>query len=74
MTDVLVSFCWQIHPDQRGLYHKPGRSRWYFPKDYPHKVTAAVKRLMPAATPPAIHEQLQPQRSCENFAPYDEAG
>lgn len=53
MTDVLVTFRWQISPDQRGLYQKPGMSRWYFPKDYPDKVTAAVKRLVPAATMPA---------------------
>lgn len=42
MTDILVGFRWQITPDQRGLYHKPGMSRWYFPADYPDKVTAAV--------------------------------
>jgi hypothetical protein len=45
MTDILVSFRWQISPDQRGLYHKPGMSRWYFPNDYPEKVAAAVKHL-----------------------------
>jgi esterase/lipase superfamily enzyme len=50
MTDVLVDFRWQISPDQRGLYHKPGMSRWYFPKDYPEKVTAAVKRLTTPTT------------------------
>jgi esterase/lipase superfamily enzyme len=53
MTDVLVSFRWQISPDQRGLYHKPGMSRWYFPKDYPEKVTAAVKHLTLPTTAPA---------------------
>jgi esterase/lipase superfamily enzyme len=52
MTDVLVSFRWQIPPDQRGLYHKPGMSRWYFPKDYIDKVTAAVKgRVLPTTAP-----------------------
>jgi esterase/lipase superfamily enzyme len=53
MTDVLVSFRWQISPDKRGLYHKPGMSRWYFPKDYPDKVTAAVKHLAMPTTAPA---------------------
>ena len=53
MTDILVSFRWQISPDQRGLYHKPGMSRWYFPKDYPEKVTAAVKHLVLPTTAPA---------------------
>jgi esterase/lipase superfamily enzyme len=53
MTDVVVSFRWQISPDQRGLYHKPGMSRWYFPKDYPDKITAAVKRLAMPTTAPA---------------------
>jgi esterase/lipase superfamily enzyme len=53
MTDVLVNFRWQISPDQRGLYHKPGMSRWYFPKDYPDKVTAAVKQMTMPTTAPA---------------------
>jgi esterase/lipase superfamily enzyme len=52
LTDILVGLRWQITPDQRGLYHKPGMSRWYFPKDYPDKVTAAVKHLaMPTTLP-----------------------
>jgi esterase/lipase superfamily enzyme len=53
MTDVLVDFRWQLSPEQRGLYHKPGMSRWYFPKDYPEKVTAAVKQqlMLPATAP-----------------------
>ncbi|HSI32941.1 MAG TPA: alpha/beta hydrolase [Tepidisphaeraceae bacterium] len=52
MTDVLVGCRWQISPDQRGLYQKPGMSRWYFPKDYPERVTAAVKHLtIPTAGP-----------------------
>ena len=53
MTDVVVNFRWQISPDQRGLYHKPGMSRWYFPKDYPDKITAAVKRFAMPTTAPA---------------------
>src|SRR5687768_9731865 len=53
MTDVVVTFRWQITPDRRGLYHKPGMSRWAFPKDYPDKVTAAVKGLLPPTTAPA---------------------
>jgi esterase/lipase superfamily enzyme len=50
LTDVLVDFRWQIGPDKRGLYHKPGMSRWYFPKDYPSKVTAAVKEQLALPT------------------------
>jgi esterase/lipase superfamily enzyme len=53
MTDVLVSFRWQISPGRRGLYHEPGMSRWYFPKDYPDKVTSAVKHLAMPTTAPA---------------------
>jgi esterase/lipase superfamily enzyme len=58
MTDVVVSFRWQISPDQRGLYHKPGKSRWYFPKDYPDKVTAAVKERLWPTTAPATCENV----------------
>src|SRR5207253_11465390 len=54
MTDLLVILRWQIPADQRGLYRKPGLARWFFPKDYPEKVTAAVRRLTAApATAPA---------------------
>jgi hypothetical protein len=54
MTDVLVSCRWQISPEQRGLYHKPGMSRWYFPKDYPERFTAAVEHLtMPTTALPS---------------------
>jgi esterase/lipase superfamily enzyme len=52
MSDVLVDFRWQISPDQRGLYRTPGTSRWHFPKDYPQKVTEAVKRLAAPTTAP----------------------
>jgi esterase/lipase superfamily enzyme len=60
MTDILVGFRWQISPDQRGLYHKPGMSRWYFPKDYPEKVTAAVKHLTLPTTAPVSSESPGP--------------
>lgn len=53
MTDLLVTFRWQITPDQRGLYRKPGLARWFFPKDYPEKVTATVKRFAIPTTAPA---------------------
>jgi esterase/lipase superfamily enzyme len=45
MTDLLVIFRWQIPADERGLYRKPGLARWFFPSDYPEKVTASVRRL-----------------------------
>ena len=45
LTDLLVSFRWQIKPDQRGLYRKEGMARWFFPRDYPEKITAAVRQL-----------------------------
>jgi esterase/lipase superfamily enzyme len=44
MTDVLVGFRWQIPADERGLVQRPGKARWFFPKDYPDRVTAAVRR------------------------------
>jgi len=53
MTDVVVAFRWQLSPDQRGLYRKPGMARWNFPKDYPQKVTNAVKGLLPPTTMPS---------------------
>lgn len=57
MTDILVSFRWQITPDRRGLYQKPGMSRWYFPMDYPDKVTAAVKHMIMPNTVPATQSR-----------------
>jgi len=52
MTDLLVVFRWQIPPDSRGLVrHKSGR--WFFPKDYPQKVTEAVHRLVATTAPAA---------------------
>jgi len=57
MTDVLVSLRWQISPDQRGLYRKYGMSRWSFPKDYPERVTAAVKHLAMPTTAPASDQR-----------------
>ena len=53
MTDILVSFRWQISPNKRGLFHKPGMSRWYFPADYPQKVTDAVMQLLSPSIMPA---------------------
>jgi esterase/lipase superfamily enzyme len=44
MTDLLVDFRWQIPPNERGLVRRPGKARWYFPKDYPERVTAALRR------------------------------
>jgi len=63
MTDILVGFRWQITPDQRGLYQKPGMSRWYFPQDYPEKVTEAVKHLtMPTTSPVSKQSGLASDR------------
>jgi esterase/lipase superfamily enzyme len=44
ITDVLVGFRWQIPAGERGLVQRPGKARWFFPKDYPERVTAAVLR------------------------------
>lgn len=46
MTDLLVAFRWQIPADERGLVRRPGKSRWYFPKDYPAKITAALRNRL----------------------------
>jgi hypothetical protein len=48
MTDLLVAFCWQIPASERGLVRRPGKARWYFPKDYPDEVTEAVRRRVRA--------------------------
>jgi esterase/lipase superfamily enzyme len=53
MTDLLVDLRWQIPAAQRGLVRRSGKARWYFPKDYPARVTEAVRRqLRPATTLP----------------------
>jgi hypothetical protein len=41
---VLIEFRWQIPAGERGLVQRPGKARWFFPKDYPERVTAAVLR------------------------------
>jgi len=51
LTDLLAVLRWQIRADQRGLVQKPGRARWYFPKDYPTRINAAVHELVAASAP-----------------------
>jgi hypothetical protein len=58
MTDVLVSLRWQVPAEQRGLYRKPGKGVWSFPKDYPAKITAAVRRL--GSAPPTTAPTTAP--------------
>ena len=50
MTDLLVAFRWQIPAEERGLVRRPGKARWYFPKDYPEKITAALRRRLQEST------------------------
>jgi esterase/lipase superfamily enzyme len=50
MTDLLVAFRWQIPAEERGLVRRPGKARWYFPKDYPDKITAALRRRLQEST------------------------
>jgi len=46
-TDVLLSMIYPFTPKQRGLTHKPGRSMWTFPDDYPRRVSDAVYEERP---------------------------
>lgn len=46
-TDVLLSMIYSFTPKQRGLTHKPGRSLWTFPDDYPRRVGDAVYEERP---------------------------
>ena len=50
MTDLLVAFRWQIPAEERGLVRRPGKARWYFPKDYPERITAALRRRLDEST------------------------
>jgi len=50
MTDLLVTFRWQIPAEERGLVRRAGKARWYFPKDYPEKITAALRRRLGEST------------------------
>jgi esterase/lipase superfamily enzyme len=50
MTDLLVAFRWQIPAEERGLVRRPGKARWYFPKDYPQRITAALRRRLDEST------------------------
>jgi esterase/lipase superfamily enzyme len=47
-TDVLLSMIYPFSPAWRGLVHKPGRSMWTFPEDYPQRVGDAVYQAVPA--------------------------
>jgi esterase/lipase superfamily enzyme len=46
-TDVLLSMIYPFSPAWRGLAHKPGRSMWTFPDDYPKRVGDAVYEAQP---------------------------
>lgn len=46
-TDVLLSMIYPFAPAWRALTHKPGRSMWTFPDDYPRRVGGAVYEAEP---------------------------
>jgi len=46
-TDVLLSMIYPFSPTWRALTHKPGRSMWTFPDDYPKRVGDAVYEAQP---------------------------
>ena len=46
-TDVLLSMVYPFAPPLRALSHKPGRSMWTFPDDYPKRVGDAVYERQP---------------------------
>ena len=46
-TDVLLSMIYPFSPTWRQLAHKPGRSLWTFPDDYPKRVGEAVYESQP---------------------------
>ncbi len=45
-TDVLASFRWDVQPDVRGLERIEGKPTWYFPNDYPQRITDLVQRVI----------------------------
>ena len=46
-TDVLLSMIYPFAPTWRALAHKPGRSMWTFPDDYPKRVGDSVYEANP---------------------------
>lgn len=44
-TDVLSSFRWDVEPEVRGLARIEGEDTWYYPKDYPQRITDLVVRV-----------------------------
>lgn len=45
-TDVLASWRWDVPAEVRGLARVEGRQTWYFPNDYPQRITVLVQRIM----------------------------
>jgi len=46
-TDLLLSMVYPMAPAQRGLMHKPGKSLWTFPDDYPKRVADVLYEAAP---------------------------
>ena len=44
-TDVLSSFRWDVPPEDRGLVRMPDAETWYYPNDYPQRITSLVVRI-----------------------------
>jgi len=51
-TDVLASFRWSIPADMRGLARIEDSQTWYFPNDYPQRITDLVVRVRSGAYDP----------------------
>ena len=51
-TDVLASFRWSIPAQDRGLARVGDGQTWYFPNDYPQRITALVVRVRSGAYVP----------------------
>ena len=52
-TDILVQFLFQARPAERGLevYETENKARvWYFPPDYPERITPVIERLQATDT------------------------
>jgi esterase/lipase superfamily enzyme len=64
LTDILASFRFHFSPAERGLLHHPSRPLWYFPDDYPQRITELLRRLI--ADEAAGHVEFsQPLQSSE---------
>ena len=51
-TDVLASFRWSIPAEMRGLARVEDEQTWYFPNDYPQRITDLVVRVRSGAYVP----------------------